>query len=203
MSFDHWWMGFFVEESEHAWLAAEFASAAEQAMLDASEEALAAWRRSPGMFDQDAAMGDALAAEANRFIAAFNLPGFDALAARFATEGGYAEFAERRFFRWVMAAQHTPVSILWRALGPERVDALPGRMGNMLIHPRDIAEAERVAHKAYEGAAPERLLDAARRYCGWSVADDQLREIIGFLPDGLAEARQRGQGLLALARAQI
>jgi hypothetical protein len=81
--------------------------------------------------------------------------------------------------------------------------ALPGQMGNVILHPWEIADAEEETRQAYSGTAPAALLQAAKLYCDHSVGDDVLREIIDFLPGNLARARQAGHGLLTLARAQI
>jgi hypothetical protein len=102
-----------------------------------------------------------------------------------------------------ICARHTPVGILWHALGHERGSLLPGRMGNLLLHPREIADAREQTRRAYAAASTQDLLDAARRCCSWSVSDDTLREVIGFLPDGLARAAELRRGFLALARPQI
>jgi hypothetical protein len=145
------------------------------------------------------------ASRVNAFIWAFNLPGFDELAREFLVRGGrFAGFpAEERLFRLIIAARHTPVSIVWHALGCEPASLLPGHMGNMLLHPREIAHAQEQAARAYAGTSAHALLDAARRYCSASIYDDTLRDVIGFLPDGLTDARERQSGFLALARPQI
>jgi hypothetical protein len=101
-----------------------------------------------------------------------------------------------------IAARHTPFSIVWHALGYERARLLPGQMGDMLLGPDEIAGAQGT-RRAYVGTSPQDLLAAARRYCGSIVDDDTLREVLDFLPDGLARARQLKGGFLALARPQI
>jgi hypothetical protein len=95
------------------------------------------------------------------------------------------------------------VDIVWYALGYERASQLPGRMGNLLLHPREIEEAREKTRRVYAATSPQDLLETARRYCGWSVPDDALRDVIGFLPNGLARASELQRGFLALARAQI
>jgi hypothetical protein len=59
-------------------------------------------------------------------------------------------------------------------------------MGNMLLRPDEIAGAQEATRRVYTGTSPQDLLSAARRYCGSSVDDDTLREVLDFLPDGLA-----------------
>jgi hypothetical protein len=105
-----------------------------------------------------------------------------------------------------ITARHTPVSIVWHALGYERASLLPGRMGNILLSPPEIADAEEAEERvcrAYVGTSPQDLLGAAKRYCDWSVCDEELRRVIGFLPDGLARAQELHLGFFALARPRI
>jgi hypothetical protein len=206
VSFDHWWIGFFVDEGACEHFKPNFAAAAEKAVLSAeSQQALAAWRNRPSDFEQDAALSGEVAAQTNAFIWAFNLPGFDDLAAALLTRGDdFAELCtEQNLFRMVIAARHTPVSILWHALGGECPSHLPGRMGNLLLHPREVEAAFERTLCAYAGTSPQNLIEAARRYCGWSVSDDTLRDVVSFLPDGLSRAMERQTGFLALARPQI
>ena len=207
MSFDHWWIGLFVDEAGYERLKPAFAAAAEQAVLSPqSEQAIAAWRKHPSDFDQGAAPRSPEAEdEPHRFIWAFNLPGFVELAGQFIVSGGtFTEFlVEEEFFQMATCARRTPVGILWQALGYQRASLLPGQMGNLLLHPREIEDAREKTRRAYAGTSPQDLLDAARRYCSWDVYDDGLREVLGFLPDGLARAAERQRGFLALARPQI
>jgi hypothetical protein len=207
VSFDHWWIGLFVDEVGYDLLKPDFVAAAERAVLSAqSHQAIAAWRNRPADFEQGASPPSPEAEdEPNTFIWAFNLPGFDELAKQFCVEGGkFTEFlVEEDFFRMAVCGRHTPVSILWHALGYERASLLPGQMGNLLLHPREIEQARVKTRRAYAQTSPQDLLDAARRYCSWSVDDDRLREVIGFLPDGLARAAELQRGFLALARPQI
>jgi hypothetical protein len=207
VSFDHWWIGLFVDEAAYQRFKPDFEAAAEQAVLSPhSQQAIATWRNRPSDFEQGAApTGPETEDEANAFIWAFNLPGFDELAKQFFAQGGkFADYLiEEHFFRMAICARHTPVGIFWHALGHERGSLLPGRMGNLLLHPREIADAREQTRRAYAAASTQDLLDAARRCCSWSVSDDTLREVIGFLPDGLAKAAELQRGFLALARPQI
>jgi hypothetical protein len=207
MSFDHWWIGFFVDNRTYEQLKPHFVAAVEQAVLSSeAQQALLAWQHRPSDFEEDAfmRMPEAVAG-ANAFIAAFNLPGFNELAHEILTQDGpYSNLAtEQHLFRMAIAARHTPVSIVWHALGYERAKQLPGQMGNMLLRPDEIADAQEAIRHAYAGTSPQNLLAAARRYCGSSVDDDTLGEVIGFLPDGLSRAWQNGTGFVALARPQI
>ena len=206
MSFDHWWVGLLIDERDYERFSRDFAAAADKAVLSPeSRQAIEDWRQCPSGYEQEATMHGEAADRAHRFIWAFNLPGFDQLAEQFLTLGGkFAEFPmAERCFRIAMAARHTPLSIVWHALGYERAGLLPGQMGNMLLHPRDIESALKTTSIAYAGLSSQDLLDAAARYCGWYVSDDTLQEVISFLPDGLGLAKERGQGFLALARPQI
>jgi hypothetical protein len=207
MSFDHWWAGFFIDESAYERLIPNFAEAAKKAVLSpASQQALAACRSRPSDFDENAsASRPATATLANTFIFAFNLPGFDEFAEQLLVQGGrLVEFAgEKNFFRMAMTARHTPVSILWQALCAERAGLLPGRMGNLLLHPSEVSQAQEQTRRAFAGTSPPRLLDAARRYCGSSVDDEALRQVLDFLPEGLMRAIEFRTGFLAVARPQI
>lgn len=205
MSFDHWWMGFFVDARAYESLRPHLTAAAKKAALTpAAERALTDWQTCPSDFEQDAFNSDT-AAKVNAFIWAFNLPGFDELVPRLLGEvGDLAEFAtEDRLFRIEMTARQTPVSIVWHALGHARASMLPGQMGNTLLHPGEIRDAQERTQRAYEGTSLPELLDAARRYCSHDVDDDTLRSVIMFLPEALARAAETGQGFLALARAQM
>ena len=102
-----------------------------------------------------------------------------------------------------MTARHPTVSILWHALGFERAQALPGQMGNLLLRPKDVEAALEATRRAFEGLSRKGLLAAARRFCGHSVSDDTLREVLNFLPDGLETASARKAGFLALAHPQF
>ena len=206
IAFDHWWIAAFVDDVHCDLFEAEFAKAAESAVLSAkSQAALEAWRKRPSDFEQNAVIDDEIAARAHDFIWAFNLPGFDQLAAQFLTQRGrFSDFlAEETLFRMLTMARTTPVSILWHALGDQRASLLPGQMGNLLLRPDQIDEAAEMTRRAYAGATTETLLDAARRYCSTNVADDVLMEVLSFLPDGLARAKERQLGFLSLARPQI
>ena len=167
--------------------------------------ALEAWRQRPTDFEQAAAISQDGAARANAFIWAFNLSGFDQLAEQMVTQSKtFAAFAlEDHLFRMTVCARHTPASIVWHALGHARADLLPGQMGNLLLRANQIAPALETTQQAYAGTSPQDLLDRARNFCGWSVDDGVLREVLGFLPDGLAHAQERGRGFLALGRPQI
>jgi hypothetical protein len=206
MSFDHWWIGFSADEAAYQAIKPDFTTAAASAVLSAeSQTALAAWRRCPSDFEQAAATTDATAAKLNAFIWAFNLPGFREFAGHFVTQAGrFSELAsEQTLFRMLSTARTTPVSIVWHALGHERAGLLPGHMGNLLLHASEVDDALEQTHRAYAGTSIQSLVQAASRYCGWDVSDDALRDVISFLPDGLAWARQRQRGFLALARPQI
>jgi hypothetical protein len=207
MSFAHWWLGFFADESAYASLEPHFSAAAQKAILTtAAEQALADWRARPADFEQDAFDASAAAAaRVNAFIWAFNLPGFDELAKQLLTrEGTLAAVAtEDCLFRIEMVARNTPLSIVWHALGNERASLLPGQMGNMLLHPREIEDALKQTRQAYADTSRSDLLDAARRYCRRDVGDETLLSVLEFLPQGMAQAAKTGQGFLALARAQI
>jgi hypothetical protein len=207
MSFDHWWIGFFIDEAGYELLKPHFTAAAQKATLaPAAQQALMDWRTNPSDFEQDAFLANPdAAAKINAFIWAFNLPGFDELAAQLlAQKGPLAKAAaEDRLFRIEMIARNTPVSIVWHALGYANASMLPGQMGNMLLHPRDIRNAEEKTRRAYADTSPSDLLDAARRYCSYDADDETLRNVIKFLPEALAQAAETGQGFLALGRAQL
>jgi hypothetical protein len=205
MSFDHWWAGFFVDKREHERFKLAFSSAAENAVLTPNaQQALERWRHDPSAYDQSEVDQDSSAA-ADALVRAFNLPGFDDLAAELLTQNGaFADLnVEEKCFRIVIAARHTPVSIVWRALGYESAMLLPGRMGNMLLSAHEIDIALEKVRRAYERSSVQARVYAARAYCDWSVDDHTLRAALSFLPDGLAGARKRGAGFMSLARSQI
>ena len=207
MSFDHWWLGLMLSESECARVADAFAAAAAKAILsEPSRAALRAWRDNP--IDFEAASIDRnpnLAAPANAFIWAFNLPGFAELTARFVTQDGdFSDLlTEAHVFRFETTARLTPVSIVWHALGYERATLLPGQMGNVLLRPEDVARAQERIQRAFEGTTPSALLAAARNYGGPSLDDEVLKNTLCFLSDGCFEAARRKMGFLALACSQI
>jgi hypothetical protein len=206
VAFDHWWLSFLAGEDEYERLLPDFMAAAEKAaMSPESLRALAAWRHRPSDFEEAAAMSEQLAAQAHAFIWAFNLPGFGGLAEELVTEDGKLSgfCTEEHLFQMAITARHTPVSIVWHALGYERAILLPGHFGNMLLHPGEVAGAEEKVRLAYAGTSSQDLLDAAKRYCGQSVYEQTLVDVINFLPDGLAQAKERKLGFLALARPQI
>jgi hypothetical protein len=206
MSFAHWWIAISIDDDDYKVIEPHFATASEKALLSNEQrQAIEAWRRSPSCFDQDNATSDAEASLADAFIGAFNLPGFDELAEQFLAGDGrfVALLNEQRALKMAIAARHTPVSILWRALGYDSAIRLPGRMGNMILRPDQIVAVEQEMRSAFSETNPEALLPTVKRYCDHSVDDESLREILNFLPDSLARARAFGRGLLTLARAQI
>jgi hypothetical protein len=201
VSFDHWWLGLLLDPGDVERIAPEFAAAEAAAILSPeATRALAAWRAQPTRFGRDAA-GELVDA----FIWAFNLPGFDALAERLCTDGdAYGNLlAPERVFRFAMIARHTPVSIVWQALGDARAAQLPGRMGNLLLRPAEVAGALAAVERAYDGLPERAMLDAATAYCGVDASGNELSDVIGFLPEGLARAAAEGKGFLSLARAQV
>lgn len=101
-----------------------------------------------------------------------------------------------------ITARHTPVSVVWHALGYERAILLPGHFGNMLLHPGEVAGAKERVRLAYARTSSQYLLDAAKR-CGLSVYEQTLVDVTNSLPDGLAQAKERKLGFLALARPRI
>jgi hypothetical protein len=201
MSFDHWWFGLLLEPRDVARVAPEFAAAEAAAILSPeATRALAAWRAQPSRFGRDAA-GELVDA----FIWAFNLPGFDALAERLCTDGdAYGNLlAPERVFRFAMIARHTPVSIVWQVLGDARAAQLPGRMGNMLLRPGEVPDALAAVERAYAGLSARAMLDGAIAWCGMDASGDEIRDVVNFLPEGLARAAAEGKGFLSLARAQV
>ena len=206
VAFEHWWIGLWAGEDEYQSLQPHFSAAAEKTAVSLeAEHALAAWKLCPSDFEEEAMTNERLAAQVNAFIWAFNLPGFVELANELLTKDGKlsAFCIEERIFRIAIAGRHTPASIVWHALGYERASLLPGRFGNMLLRAGDVAAAEEKVRSAYAGTSRQDLLDTAKRYCGGSVCEGTLSEAIDFLPEGLAQARQRTLGFLALARPQL
>jgi hypothetical protein len=204
---DYWWFGCFIDERKHDQIQPHFAAAAANAVLSQqSRQAIAAWRACPSDFEQEAFITrPEVADQTNAFIAAFNLAGFVALTRQILTqEGRLADIlAEQSSFRMAITARHTPVSIVWHALGYERASRLPCQMGNLLLRPSEVEEALEKTRRAYAGTAPSDLLEAGRRYCSTSVGDDALHETLDFQPDGLAEALKRKCGFLALTCPRI
>jgi hypothetical protein len=183
-----------------------FAAATAKAVLsEESQRALQAWPRGPSDFEQDLEMSDETASQIHAYIWAFNLPGFDWLAEQLLTKDGSLNTLvdDDHVHQMIITSNHTPVSILWHALGAERASELPGQMGNLLLRAGEIDEALVKVRRAYAGLSQDDLLDRARRYCSWRVDDDDLQEVFGFLPNGLARARELGRGFFSVARAQI
>jgi hypothetical protein len=206
VSFGHWWIGYFIDQSGYEKIAPEFAAATARAVLpEQSQRALQAWRRGPSVFEQDLEMSEQTASQIHAYIWAFNLPGFDWLAEQLLTKGGSLNTLVDydHVHQMIITSAHTPVSILWHALGAERASELPGQMGNLLLRADEIDEALAKVRRAYTGVSQDDLLDRARRYCSWRVEDDDLQEVFGFLPNGLARARELGRGFFSVARPQI
>jgi hypothetical protein len=204
---DYWWFGFFVDERIYNLAQPHFAAAAKKTALSRqSRHAIAAWRVNPSDFEQEAFISrPETADQTNAFIRAFNLAGFVELTTDIVTGNGPLTeiLNEQSLFRMAITARHTSVSIVWHALGYRRAHLLPGLMGNMLLRPDEVEEALEKARSAYAGTSPQDLLDAARRYCSGSVGDEELRQTLNFLPEGLAAAMQRKSGFLTLACPRI
>jgi hypothetical protein len=205
MGVDYWWFGIFVDEDMHGHIEPHFAAAAANTALSpGSQRATAAWRARPTDFEQAAFIArPETADQTNAFIRAFDLTGFVELTRRIVIEGIPLVFAEETAFGMAITARHTPVSIVWHALGYERACLLPGQMGNLLLRPGEVEEALERTRRAYAGTSAPDLPDAARRYCGDSVSNVALREVLDFQPDGLAAALARQCGFLALTCPRI
>jgi hypothetical protein len=206
MSFDHWWFGVLLDPQDYERIAPGFAAALAEAVLSPeATHALEAWRTRPADYSGVALSGREAEA-VNAFIWAFNLPGFEDFAEEVFVDDELRGdlLDEHRLFRFAMIPRNTPVSIVWHALGHERASTLPGRMGNLLLRADEVAGARAAVRDAYRGTSERALIDAAKAYCGADVFDDGvLRDVIGFLPDGLARAQAAGKGFLSLSRAQI
>lgn len=132
--------------------------------------------------------------------------GFDELALRFlGRDGDRSRFLEDgHLFRFVSTRQITPMSVVWQALGADRALMLPGQMGNLLLGPAEVAASRDQVSEAYAGLTTDVLFERALRYCAPSVfLEEDLRDAITFLPDGLRQARERGKGFLSLARTRF
>jgi hypothetical protein len=201
MAVSHWWFGFLIDQAEHDDLSPGFLAAAENAVTTPEAKAvLSSWMRRPSDFDEPGP-GE----QANDFIRAYNLSGFDEFAFRFVGgEGDCVRFLDDgHLFRFVTTRQVTPMSVVWQVLGPERALMLPGRMGNLLLSPADVPECHDQVSEAYAGLTIDVLFERALRYCAPSVFNEEsLREAITFLPDGLRQARDAGKGFLSLARTE-
>jgi hypothetical protein len=209
LSFDYYWIGRFIDASEHARIAPHFAAAAAKSELSLeAQQAIADWRAHPSDYEEDAwheATPQEQVERVRAFLRAFNLLGFVELSVELITMNGAFSDMElnEQNARMTITASHPTVSILWHALGFERAKALPGQMGNLLLHPKDVEAALEATRRAFAGMSRESLLAAARRFCSSSVFDGPLREVLNFLPDGLETALARKAGFLALARPQI
>ena len=202
MSFDYYWLGRFIDASEHAHIQPLFLAAAAKSRLSAAaQQAIADWRAHPSDYEEDALRhaSSELIARFNAFCRAFTLPGFMELFEHVAADDG---LNEQTCFSLLATARHPTVSVLWHALGFERAQALPGQMGNLLLHPKDVEAALEATRRAFAGTSGEDLLAAARRFCSSSVFDGPLREVLNFLPDGLEAALARKAGFVAVARPQ-
>ena len=209
MSFDYFWIARFIDDREHARIAPYFAAAASRSELPLeARQAIADWRVHPSDYEEEAWHETTPEEQVERvraFQRAFNLPGFVELQPELGTTNGALSDIEYNLqnARMTMTARHPTVSILWHALGFERAQALPGQMGNLLLRPKDVEAALEATRRAFEGLSRKGLLAAARRFCGHSVSDDTLREVLNFLPDGLETASARKAGFLALAHPQF
>jgi hypothetical protein len=205
MSVSHWWFGLLLDDAEHDRVRRPFEEAATGSpTTPAEQQVFATWIRDPARFDDqdpDDPFSSASGDELNAFIAAFDLPGFRELALRLIQPEGdlHDLFDEGRIFRFTMLARNTPASVVWQALGPDRALQLPGRLGNLLLRPSQIAAVHDEVVELHRGTTPAGLFARARRYCESSVGNvEDLKGVVTFLPDGLRKARDEGKGFLSL-----
>lgn len=210
MSVDYWWIGCFIDERMHARLQPFFIAASTKSALSAeARQAIASWRTDPRRYEEvgfdgrpllTGEWGDEVGDQINAFLSAFNRAGFMELARQLILESGDLPdvVTEQNLFRMAITARHPPLSIVWHALGFERAVALPGQMGNMLLLPSEVDAALMMTRRAYSGLSPGELFEVGKRFCGFSVGDESLRETLYFLPEGLEQAEARKCGFFAV-----
>ena len=206
MSVSHWWFSFLVDEAEHARLLPAFKAAVAAPISEERQRGIEAWRQNPASFESLAPLRGGVNPRINDFLWAFNLPGIAEFSERFFFSGGdFSSFlSEERCFRFVSIARNPPVAVLWHALGYERARSRPGTMGNLLVAPADLGDAEAAVSRAYEGASDRELLTRAVRFCEGNIhSQDQVNDAITHLPDLLARARDQHRGILAFGRSEL
>ena len=196
MSVRFWWFGFFITDEDHARLLPAFEAARLGAAAWRVEHSpvIEDWRAHPKSFEITARK------DVNPFQTALNYPGFDDLMKAFLIAGG--EFTYLLMEETTLRAslsRSPPVAMLWHALGYERAAALPGDTGNLLVAPSEVLRTAAVVSDAYRGLDLSAAVDNGARYCIDSNSDDDISEVITFLPDGLQRARELGRGFIALA----
>jgi hypothetical protein len=205
MSISNWWIGYLLTEEDHARILPRFEAARLLAAPSHAVHAPAieAWKANPEKFEDRRENHTAQAGEAiNAFIDAFRLPGYDALMKAFAMKGGGLEDLSREdvVFRFASLPSNPPVAVLWHALGFERARALPGNMGNLLVHPRDVPRAFEEVSAAYLGLDVANAVERGHSFCRTRVhSREDVEEVVTFLPDGLRRAAELGKGFCAVA----
>jgi hypothetical protein len=198
---DYWWFGFLIAEDDHAKLLAPFEAACREAQRSRALHvpAIDAWRANPETFE-DGVRTDNHAV--NAFQAAFLSPGFEALMRSLVMKGGaLTDLAlEEVVFRFTRISRSPPVSVLWHALGFDRARALPGHMGNLLVHPRDAARISNEIDAVYRGLDLEAAVERGYRFCSGSESStDPIRDVVTLLPDGLRRAAETAKGFFAIS----
>jgi hypothetical protein len=201
MGVDYWWFGFLITEGDHARIRPLFEVARREAEGTQAlhAPAIEAWRANPESYE-DGVRTDNHAT--NAFQAAFLSPGFEALLRSLVMKGGaLVDLArEEVVFRFTSIHRSPPVAVLWHALGFDRARALPGHMGNLLIHPRDAARTSKEVDAVYRGLDLDDAFQRGYSFCsGSEFSTGPVNDVVTLLPDGLRRAAELGKGFFAIS----
>lgn len=205
MSFNHLWFSCLLSQADEQYFQPMFAEAQKKAILSSqSEEALQYWQSNLDRFTIDWLLSVSLEERKihgewyNRFVWAFNLPGYTELAAEIASF-----LSEETCFRYISIGGCSPVAVLWQAIGRERALLLPGTMGNVFLTAKQIASAAAQTKNALRDLAMNEAVTRGVALVGESDSEDSVRSIITHFPEGLQRAIDTGRGFMALARPQL
>ena len=100
----------------------------------------------------------------NRFVRAFNLPGFAVLGVEM------ANFLDAETcYRFTSVRRCTPGALLWQAIGCERASRMPGIFGNVFLTAGQVADALKQAEAGESmGSDSIDLISVIRKQIGFA-----------------------------------
>lgn len=205
MSFSHWWFSCLLAPVDEQRFQPLFAEAEQKAGLSPSdEEALRYWEthveRFSSTWERSASLEERKQQGEwyNRFVCAFNLPGYTELAAEVTSV-----LSDDTCFRFVSISRCSPGAVLWQTIGRKRATLLPGNMGNVFLRAQEVAAALTHTESTMRGLILNEAIEKGLALAGHSNDEEQVRNVITHLPEGLHRAVESRMGFMALARPQL
>ncbi|WP_019865108.1 hypothetical protein [Methylovulum miyakonense] len=205
MSFDHWWFSCHLTPADEEHFQPVFVNAEKQAALAPNtEEIFQYWQAHPERFSSEWEYSVPVEERTrhvewyNRFVWAFNLPGYTELGEEVASF-----LDEETCFRFIIIRRCSPGAVLWHCLGYERASLLPGNKGNIFLTASQVEGALIKAENAMKGLVLDEAIQKGLALAGHSNQEQDIFSVITHLSDGLLYAYENGKGFMAVARPQL